>query len=194
MVFLLLSENVTVNPLMSLERKGGGAHSGRSGSPLASLRSRSPHTGILIRLEPLGETVHPDRSALSVPSPGCYPESSLRAAGLLVAARSAEWKSLKANTSIFVLSVSLELDSSFSLSRASPPSFPVSISLFFPANVSTLIQHYHLQSRCGDGCQLHFSVLLQVLLKGVLCLCSRHMQTCVLCTWLLGSLGLLIVF
>lgn len=119
--------------LLSLE----GTRVGRSGS-----RSVTPHTGILIRREPWGETVHLAESTLSIWSPGCYPESSQKTASILTTTQQADWKSLKANTSIFVLSV-------FSWGRffflaLSPelwlPHF-LSRSIFFSASVSTLTQH-----------------------------------------------------
>lgn len=55
--------------LLSLE----GTRVGRSGS-----RSVTPHTGILIRREPWGETVHLAESTLSIWSPGHYPENRQR--------------------------------------------------------------------------------------------------------------------
>lgn len=111
--------------LLSLE----GTRVGRSGS-----RSVTPHTGILIRREPWGETVHLAESTLSIWSPGRYPESSQKTASVLTTTQQADWKSLKANTSIFVLSVSLEVDSSFSLSLQSFGSLTSCLdqSFFFP--------------------------------------------------------------
>lgn len=119
--------------LLSLE----GTRVGRSGS-----RSVTPHTGILIRREPWGETVHLAESTLSIWSPGRYPESSQKTASVLTTSQQADWKSLKANTSIFVLSVSLEVDSSFSLSLQSFGSLTSCLDQsFFSASVSTLTQH-----------------------------------------------------
>lgn len=117
--------------LLSLE----GTRVGRSGS-----RSVTPHTGILIRREPWGETVHLAESTLSIWSPGCYPESSQKTASVLTTTQQADWKSLKANTSIFVLSVSLEVDSSFSLSLQSFGSLTSCLdqSFFPPVSVHSL--------------------------------------------------------
>lgn len=106
--------------LLSLE----GTRVGRSGS-----RSVTPHTGILIRREPWGETVHLAESTLSIWSPGRYPENRQRPnhdpTGRLEKLKGKHFHFCFVCFSWgrFIL---------LALSRALAPSLPVSINLFFP--------------------------------------------------------------